>query len=126
MTKSGTSDLLFTLSKTVGKRLSSLGIEAPKKYTSSAFRKDKDNYHLFLLLSCKTPLATSTLFASREVSNDLTPSVFTMSFELNFVKLGLTNVNDILTFTSIQCSLYLNQIIFHGKIWNRIGKFLEV
>lgn len=103
-----------------------LGIEAPKEFTSSASSKDKDHHHLSLLLSSKAPLAILTLLISREVSNNFTLSVSTISIKPNFVKFELNNFNNILTLTNIQGSLDSNQIIFQGKIQNRLDKLLEV
>lgn len=110
----------------VGKRLSLLDIEAPKEFTSSTSSRNKDNLHLSLPLFSKAPLAILILLASKKVSNNFTPSVFTISIELNLIKLGLTNVNNILTLTSIEESLNPNQIILQDKIRNQLGKLLEV
>ena len=80
----------------VGKKLSLLGLKAPKKYTLSAFCKNKNNYHLILLLSSKAFLAIPTLFMSKKVLTNFTPLFSILSLKPNLVKLRLTNVNNIL------------------------------
>lgn len=66
------------------------------------------------------------LFMPRKVSSNPPLLIPDISTNLNPVKLGLTDVNDILTLTNIQGSLDLNQIIPQRKIKNQLGKCLDV
>ena len=110
----------------IWKKPSSLSIEAPKKYISSTSIEGNVNPLLNLSLLSETPLTMSISLVPTEVSPNPPLLLQNISVDFNSIKLGLTNVNDILNLTSIQESLNLNQIFFQDKIQKQLGKSLDI
>ena len=84
------------------------------------------NQHLDLLSYSETLSTTFISLAIKKVLFNLTSLVQNSSVDLEPIKLGLTNVNNIFTLTSMQRSLNLNQIIFQRKIYNQLEEFLDI